>query len=129
VKTIVQKVRFPTSAKKLYEIFLDSKKHSAATGGKAVAGKKVGDRFTAWDGYITGKNLVLVPGRVIVQAWRTSEFKKTDPDSVLTLTLEESGGSTTLTMVHAAVPDHKADDFKSGWHEHYWKPIKKYFQG
>ena len=129
MKTIVQKVKFPTTAKKLYDILLDSKKHSAATGGKAVVGKKAGDRFTAWDGYISGKNLALVPGRVIVQAWRTSEFKKSDPDSVLTLTLEEAGGATTLTMVHAAVPDHKASDFKTGWHTHYWKPILEYLKG
>src|SRR5947209_6910893 len=128
MKTIVQKVKFPTSARKLYDILLDSKKHTAATGGKAVVGKKVGDRFTAWDGYISGKNLVLAPGRLIVQAWRTSEFKKSDPDSVLTLTLEESRGTTVLTMVHAAVPDHKAADFKVGWHAHYWKPILKYLK-
>jgi hypothetical protein len=34
----------------LFDLYLDSKKHTAATGGVAVLGKKVGDRFTAWDG-------------------------------------------------------------------------------
>lgn len=128
MKTIVQKVRFPTTARKLWDIFVDAKKHAAATGGAATGGKKVGDRFTAWDDYITGRHLILAPGRLIVQAWRTGQFHKSDPDSVLTLTFEEDRGGTLLTMVHAAVPDHKAESFKKGWKEHYWRPILTYLK-
>ena len=57
------------------------------TGAKAKASKKVGAAFSAWDGYIVGKNVELVPGKRIVQSWRTSEFGPNDPDSTITVTL------------------------------------------
>jgi activator of HSP90 ATPase len=126
VKTIIHKVKFKASPKELFNLFLDSKKHSMATGGKAKVSAKVGGSFSAWDGYIRGKNLAIIPGRMITQAWRTSEFKNSDYDSILVLTFEKAPGGTLLTMAHTAVPDHKAPDFNSGWKKHYWNPIKKH---
>lgn len=58
----------------LYKAWLSSKEHSAFTGGKARIQAKVGGRFTAWDGYITGTTVVLEPYRRIVQSWRTLSF-------------------------------------------------------
>ncbi|MGD0228424.1 MAG: hypothetical protein ABSF71_39485 [Terriglobia bacterium] len=51
-KPIVQSVTFKASPEELFEIFTDSKKHSAATGGKASVSAKVGAKFTAWDGML-----------------------------------------------------------------------------
>lgn len=126
MKTLIQKVKFNTSPKVLYELFLDPKKHSQATGAKAAGSGKLGGNFTAWNGYIKARTIALVPGRMIVQSWRTAEFKKADHDSVLVLTFEKAAGGTRLTMTHTAVPDHKAEDFKTGWYESYWNPIQKY---
>jgi activator of HSP90 ATPase len=128
MKTIIQKVMFKAAPKELFDLFLDSKKHSQATGGKAVASQKVGGSFTAWDGYIKGKNIAIVPDRMIVQAWRSGEFKKSDHDSVLILTFEKAPGGTLMTMIHAAVPDRKAASFNKGWRTHYWQPIQKYLR-
>ena len=128
MKTLIHKVKFKAEPKELYEIFLDSKKHSEATGSKAVASRKVGATFSAWDGYIKGKNLALIPNRMIVQAWRTGEFKSSDQDSVLVLTFEKAPGGTLMTMAHTAVPDHKAPDFNKGWRDHYWKLIHNYLK-
>jgi activator of HSP90 ATPase len=128
MKTIIQKVKFKAAPKELYDIFLDSKKHSLATGSKANVNSKIGGKFTAWDGYISGRNLGLVPGQMIVQSWRTSEFKKADQDSVLILTFEKAPGGTSMTMIHTSVPDARAPHFEKGWHEHYWRPIQKYLK-
>jgi len=128
MKTIVQKVKFKASPKQLYDLFLDSKKHSVGTGGKAKASRKVGGSFTAWEGYIRGKNIALVPGRMIVQSWRTATFKPGDHDSILVLTFEKAPGGSLLTMTHTAVPDKIAPDFAKGWYQHYWNPIRKYFK-
>jgi activator of HSP90 ATPase len=125
MKTFVQKIQFTAAPKEIYEIFMDPKKHSEATGGKATGNGKVGGSFTAWGGELKGKNLALVPGRLIVQSWRSSQFKKADHDSVLVLTLEKSKGGTLLTMTHTAVPDYEAA-VEQGWHDYYWTPIKKY---
>jgi activator of HSP90 ATPase len=126
MKSIIQKITFKTSPKVLYEIFLDSKKHTEATGGKAVANARVGGSYSAWDGYIKGKNLALIPGRLIVQTWRAADFKSTDHDSILVLSFEKAHSGTLLTMTHTAVPGKQADHFKTGWFKHYWTPIKKY---
>lgn len=128
MQTILQKVKFKAAPKELYEIFLDPRKHSQATGAEAAGSGKLGGTFTAWNGYIKARTLALVPGRMIVQSWRASSFNKEDPDSVLVLTFEKAPGGTLLTMTHTAVPDHKASDFKTGWYESYWDPIRKYLK-
>ncbi len=128
MKTIIHKVKFKASPQEVFNLFLDSKKHSEATGAKATANRKIGGSFTAWDGYIRGKNLAIIPGRMITQAWRTSEFKNSDHDSVLVLTFEKAPGGTLMTMTHTAVPDHRAPHFNKGWRDHYWKPIHKYLK-
>jgi uncharacterized protein YndB with AHSA1/START domain len=43
------------------------------TAGEANISDAVGAEFSAWDEYITGRNLELVPGERIVQAWRTDK--------------------------------------------------------
>lgn len=128
MQTIIQKVKFNATPKELYEIFVDPKKLSDATGGKATGSGKVGGKFTAWNGYISGKHLGLVPGQLIVQSWRANEFKKGDKDSILILAFQKTGGGTELTMTHAVVPDKLAPHFKTGWYESYWNPIKKYLK-
>ena len=128
MKIIVQKVKFKTSPETLYEIFMDSKKHTQATGGKAVISRKIGGSFTAWDGYLSGKNLFLVPGKTIVQSWRSSEFKKDDPDSILVLTFEKAPGGCLLTMTHTAITA-RSESYAKGWKDFYWKPIAKYLKG
>lgn len=56
----------PASPEAIYDAWLDSKAHGAMTGSKAKASAKVGAKFSAWDGYIEGTNLELVPGERIV---------------------------------------------------------------
>ena len=51
-KPIVQSVTFKASPEELFAIFTDSKKHSAATGGKGSVSAKAGAKFTAWDGML-----------------------------------------------------------------------------
>ncbi len=62
-----QIIIFKTSPEEIYNALMDSKKHSLFTGGKAVIGKKVGDTYSSYDGYISGKNMELIPGKKIVR--------------------------------------------------------------
>lgn len=66
--------RFPASAQDVYDAWLDSLAHSEMTGGAAQMSKAIGAEVSAWDDYISGRNLELVPGARIVQSWRTVEF-------------------------------------------------------
>jgi uncharacterized protein YndB with AHSA1/START domain len=118
----------PASPRAIYDSWLDSKAHGLMSGGKAKVSDKVGAAFTAWDNYISGVNLALVPGKRIVQSWRSVEFTDGDTDSKLTVTLKPVAGGTRLTLLHSSIPDSQKDGgYKAGWVESYFEPMKAYF--
>ncbi len=117
----------PASAQEVYEAWLDSLAHTEMTGSEAIMSDAVGDEVAAWDGYIAGRNLELVPGKRIVQSWRTSEFTDQHEDSIITVTLEEVAGGTLLTLVHSKVPEAHKSYEQGGWEKHYFEPMKEYF--
>jgi uncharacterized protein YndB with AHSA1/START domain len=117
----------PASAQEIYDAWLDSHAHSQMTGGEASMTDEVGAEVTAWNGYITGRNLALVPAERIVQAWRTTKFTDEHEDSIITLTLEEVDDGTLLTLVHSNVPDGQTSYEGGGWQQHYFEPMKAYF--
>ncbi len=126
-KTITQKVVFKnTTPKDLYELYMDAKKHSQSTGATAKIEAKEGTKFTAYDDYISGKNLQLVKDKLIVQSWRGSDWAKGDMDSTFIMNLEPKGNDTILHLTHANLPEKEADDIKKGWTDFYWSPWKKH---
>jgi len=118
----------PASTQEIYDAWLDSRAHSEMTGGKAAMSDEVGAEVAAWDGYITGRNLELVPGERIVQSWRTSQFTGQHEDSIITVTLEEVADGTLLTLVHSKVPEGQTSYERGGWQKHYFEPMKEYFK-
>jgi activator of HSP90 ATPase len=125
-KAIQQTVRFAATPEKLFEMYLDSQKHSAATGGKAKLSRKVGGQFTAWNKQLRGKNLLIVPNRLIVQSWRSTPFRPGDLDSILILQFSKVRGGGRVDLVHVNVPQHDHKSVTKGWPKYYWKPWKKY---
>jgi activator of HSP90 ATPase len=115
------------TAKQIYKSWLSTQGHTKMTGGVAFLSDKVGDSFTAWDGYITGENKALEPYNKIVQSWRSSNFEAHEPDSQIEVTLNERDGETELTLTHTNVPE-SGDHYIKGWDEHYFMPMKKYFE-
>ncbi len=118
----------PATPEAVYNAWLDSDGHSKMTGGPAEASSDVGAEFRAWDGYISGRNLELEPGRRILQTWRTQEFQESDEDSQLEITLDSVPDGTELTIKHTKLPD-DGMHYKDGWVEHYFEPMKAYFRG
>jgi activator of HSP90 ATPase len=127
-KAIQQSVKFNASAEELFEMYLDSKKHSAATGGTTRISRKVGGTFTAWNGQLKGKNLLIVPKKMIVQAWRATHWPATDPDSILVIRFSKAPGGGQVDIVHAGVPDHDHKGVSEGWPKYYWEPWKEYLK-
>ncbi len=117
----------PASPQDIYDCWLSGAGHAAMTGADADATPEVGAAFTAWDGYIWGKNLSLEPGRRIVQSWRTSEFTEKDADSQIEVSLELAEGGTRVIIHHTNVPDGHKGYEEGGWQENYFDPMKEYF--
>jgi activator of HSP90 ATPase len=125
--TIIQKILFKnTTRESLYNLYMDAKLHSLITGSPAEVTEKVGSRFMAFDGYITGTLLQLVKNQLIVQSWHGSDWDDKDPDSVFILAIEQKGNDVLLHVAHANVPDRHEESLSKGWHDFYWRPWKKY---
>jgi len=126
--SITQSVTVKAGPDQVFDAYMDSKKHAAVTGSPAKMSSAVGGNFTAWEGYIHGKNLKLVKGKRILQEWSTTEWPKGYPPSLLEITLTKTKGGTRLKMVHSKVPAEQRDDYAQGWRDYYWKPLKAYFE-
>jgi activator of HSP90 ATPase len=116
----------PASVEAIYAAWLSSEGHAGMTGSGAEISSAVGGVFTAWEGYITGKNLALEPGKRILQAWRTSEFKDSDPDSTVEVLLAPAPGGSQVTIRHTNLPS-DGMQYRQGWIDYYFEPMKVYF--
>lgn len=112
----------------VYRALISSKEHSEFTGSPATVTGRKGAKFTAWDGYISGKNLSLTQGEKIEQEWSTSEFPQGYAPSNLKISLKKKGEGTELTMMHSKVPAAQVGQYESGWYESYWNPLIEYFE-
>jgi len=130
MNTIDLSAKFSISAEKLYRAWLDPVHHAAMSyGGEAEFDPRVGGQYSSGDGYITGEFLELVPGKKLVQTWRTTEFADDQPDSTLELTFTDSSDGCTFHLAHSGLPDDQIESYEGGWHEFYLDPMKLYFGG
>jgi activator of HSP90 ATPase len=127
-RPIQQSVTLPASPKELYETFIESKKHSAMTGMPARLSKEIGGKWAAFGGSIWGRNILFVPGKMVVQTWRSTGFKKTDEDSILVVTFTKAKGGTRIDLVHVNVSPSDHRGVTEGWKQYYWKPWRKYLK-
>jgi activator of HSP90 ATPase len=119
---------FNVPPSRIFSDYLSSEGHSALTGGaEAAVNPQRGESFSAWDGYITGKNLAIERPNRILQSWRTSEFEAHHADSLLEITLEEEGSGTKLCLTHTNCPEDQEDNYRQGWVDHYFTPMKAYY--
>ncbi len=125
-KTIKQKVEFNAAPHEVFEALMDSKKHAQFTGGKATISRKIGGKFSAFDGYAQGENLELVEDKKIVQSWRAQEEGWPDGYySKATFVFKKTARGTLLEFTHEGVPEEVAESISQGWKDYYWIPMKK----
>ena len=124
---IKQSVTLPASAKKLYDMYLSPRAHSAFTGAAVVISGKPDSKFSAFDGALWGHTLAAIPGRLIVQSWRSSNFGDGDRDSTLILSFTSlKANSARIDLVHVGVPEVDFKGVSKGWPQYYWKPWRAY---
>ena len=126
--SIEQSEHFPASARELYAIYLDPKRHAVFTGSPVQISAKPGSSCRAFGGMITGKMLATVPGKLIVQRWRSVHFGKNDPDSILVLQFVQDGQRGRIDLAHINVPKQDHAQVVEGWPKHYWKPLRAYLK-
>jgi uncharacterized protein YndB with AHSA1/START domain len=107
-------------------MYLDPHEHAAFTGAPVKVAARVGARFEAFGGALSGTILQLVPNRLIVQSWRSTNFGKRDLDSSLILSFWPDPGGGRIELTHVNVADRDYAGVSEGWSKYYWIPWRAY---
>ena len=86
---------------------------------------EAGAAFTLFGGLITGRQIELVPNVRIVQAWRVAGWNP-GVFSIARFELVKQGRETKIVFDHTGFPKGAGPSLATGWHKHYWEPLKKF---
>ncbi|HEY2686766.1 MAG TPA: SRPBCC domain-containing protein [Steroidobacteraceae bacterium] len=138
---IHQRVLFQAPCTKVYDALTQSARFDAMTrlsdavslvtapGAKATEiDAQVGGAFTLFGGYITGRNLEMLAGKRLVQAWRAGSWRPGEY-SIVRFELADEPTGCNLTFDHTGFPDSQGQSLLHGWGVHYWTPLKKLLSG
>jgi activator of HSP90 ATPase len=109
-------------------MYLDPKEHAAFTGSPVKIAARVGADFRAFGGALSGRVLQVIPNRLIVQSWRSTQFSKRDIDSTLVLTFWQLKSGARIELTHVNVADSDFAGVAEGWSKYYWIPWRAYLQ-
>lgn len=126
--TICKTVVLPAPAEELYKMYLDSEAHSEITGAPAKISEEPNSPFEAFGGLLVGRTIQVVKHRLVVQSWRTVNFKKTDPDSTLVISFTPEDDDGRIDLIHLQVPDSDFQGVCGGWDSRYFVPWLAYLQ-
>jgi activator of HSP90 ATPase len=138
-ESIHQERRFDASRKRVYNALTVAKQFDKITQLTGVMqsadmakmqkpteiSQHVGGAFALFGGYITGRQIELVPDELVVQAWRVGNWDR-GVYSIARFELIAQGASTNIIFDHTGFPKGRAEHLASGWQEHYWDPLVKY---
>jgi activator of HSP90 ATPase len=120
-----QEISIDATPARIYGILLDAKKFAAMTGLAATIDPAAGGSFSMFGGLIVGRNVELVPDKMIVQAWRPTHWAP-GVYSMVKFELRPQGSGTLVVLDHSGFPEGDYDHLLAGWDAHYWEPMKKF---
>jgi activator of HSP90 ATPase len=136
--SILQQVDFDATPPRVYEALTTAKQFEAitrlsdaATLLDAVNAKptsisnETGGAFTLFGGYIVGRNLQMLQGQRLVQAWHAGSWNAWE-FSIVDIALTQAAGKTRLILSHRGFPSDAGASLAKGWHTHYWEPLAKF---
>ncbi|XP_052176022.1 uncharacterized protein LOC127790517 [Diospyros lotus] len=133
-KTISLTEKFSCRARDLFEILMDENRWKGFTQSYARISKEVGGEFSIFDGSVTGTNVELQEGKLIVQRWRFGSW----PDGIIsTVRLafdEPEPGITVVKLTHTDVPEEDrygnatvVENTERGWRDLIFHKIRAVF--
>jgi activator of HSP90 ATPase len=118
-------VTFEASPKEVFAELLDADRFAAFTGAPAAIDPVEGGSFSLFGGQILGRNIELVDGERVVQAWRVAHWEP-GVYSLIRFELRASGAGTELGFDQWGHPTDAHDDLDAGWHTMYWEPMRSH---
>jgi activator of HSP90 ATPase len=120
-----QEVELPATAARIENALLDGKQFAEFSGMPATIDAQEGGAFSMFGGMIVGRNVEIVAGHRIVQAWRPSGWQA-GLYSIAKFEFRARGARTLVVLDHTGFSAGLHDHLTWGWNEHYWGPLKKY---
>ena len=97
-----------------------------STGKKPVEmSSETGGGFSAFGGYVTGRQIELLPGERIVQIWRAGGWPA-GAYSIARFEFSAEGSGTKIEFDHMGFPQGQAEHLLAGWKSNYWEPLAKF---
>lgn len=133
-KTITMAEKFSCRARDMYEILMDENRWKGFTQSNAKISKDVGGEFSIFDGSVTGTNVQLEEGKLIVQRWRFGSWSD-GVYSTVRITLEEpEPGVTVVKLSQTNVPEEDrygnatvVENTERGWRDLIFHKIRAVF--
>ncbi|XP_047961248.1 activator of 90 kDa heat shock protein ATPase homolog [Salvia hispanica] len=133
-KTITMSEKFSCRARDLFEILMDENRWRGFTQSNARISKEVGGEFSIFDGSVTGKNLELQEGKLIVQQWRFGSWPDGITSTVRLAFDEPESGTTVVKLTHTDVPEEDrygnatvVENTERGWRDLIFHKIRAVF--
>jgi activator of HSP90 ATPase len=125
--TIHQEVDYDVPPSRIYEVLLDDKQFSKVTGHPAEIHTQAGGTLKMFGGLIEGRNIELVPGKRIVQAWREASWAA-GYYTLVKFELAARGSGTHLVFDQTGIEPPDWGHLNEGWPIRYWEPLRRYFK-
>jgi activator of HSP90 ATPase len=129
---------FKAGRKRVYDALTDAKQFhkvtqlSAAVQSGMASGtapteiaNTPGGAFSLFGGYISGRNIELVPGERLIQAWRAGNWLP-GVFSIVRFDMLEQGSDTRLVFGQTGFPKGDGEHLVEGWKTNYWAPLSKF---
>ncbi|MCU1273434.1 MAG: Activator of 90 kDa heat shock protein ATPase [Bryobacterales bacterium] len=128
-RVVMHDVTLNAAPEEVFEVLMDSARHSQFTGAPAQIDRKTGGEFSLYGGQLTGNTLELKPHERIVQQWRAADWPDGHYSSVrFDLTPIDGGRQTQLSLTHRDVPAAHFEEINQGWRKYYWTKMAPYFR-
>ncbi|HEY5061883.1 MAG TPA: SRPBCC domain-containing protein [Gemmatimonadaceae bacterium] len=135
--SIHQEVNFNASRTRVYDVLTSAAQFDKVVRASAAmksglppdakpteVSRQRGGAFLLFGGYISGRNVVLIPNQRLVQAWRADSWPA-GVYSIVRFELTDAGAGTRLVFDHTGFPPGEAQHLADGWRDNYWTPMAK----
>jgi uncharacterized protein YndB with AHSA1/START domain len=120
---IHQDITIDASPAAVYGVLTTSADFARMTGGRAAdISSQVGGEVSLFGGDIRARNVELVPGKRVVQAWRSQAWPE-GVYSIVRFELVPQGNGTKLSFDQAGHPADAQKMLEGGWAKMYWEPM------
>lgn len=127
--SIQQTIEVPATPVQIYTLLTTASLFEQMTGGrKAKISAEAGGEVSLFDGEIRARNVELVPGKRVVQAWRARSWPE-GVYSIVRFECDATAEGSRLTFSQSGHPAEAEAMLESGWSKMYWEPMQAMFAG